>query len=85
MQLLPIAVGETLQNIETTYVFIDDHVYEAPTPLKAVDLTFKIIDAEELLYSHEAKQVWYVIQLRLFNIITDWDKNYVSVNQLLIT
>lgn len=83
LQPLPTAVGETLQSIESAYVFLDDHIYEAPTLLKAVDLTFKIVHAQHLLYTHEAEQVWYVIQLGLFNIKTEWDKNYVSVTQLL--
>lgn len=83
LQPIPIIVGSSLDEITNCYVLVDDHMYEVPTPLKAVDLCFKTIHSQHLLYSAEAEQVWMLIQIGIYNIHTQWDKNYTSVNTLL--
>lgn len=83
LQPTPILVGSTLDEITNCYVLVDDHMYEVPTPLKAVDLCFKIIHSQHLLYSREAEQVWMLIQIGLYGINTEWDKNFTAVNTLL--
>lgn len=57
-------------------------MYEVSTPLKAVDVCFKIIHAVHALYSIEAEQIWLILQKAVYNIDTCWDKNYVAVNNI---
>lgn len=82
-QPTPVAVGQNLETIDTAYVFIDDHLHQIPTLLKAVDLTFKIIHSQHFQYPFEAEQVWYLIQFALYELRTKWDKNFTAVSLLL--
>lgn len=83
LQPTPIVVGKNLDEVTSCYLFVDDHHYEAATPLKLVDMCFKIIHAQHFLYPYEAEQVWYLIQHGIYDIHTKWDKNFTSVSTVL--
>ncbi|KAF2890236.1 hypothetical protein ILUMI_15937, partial [Ignelater luminosus] len=82
LQPTPVFVGE-LNNITAAYVIVDDLLLSTPTALKAVDLCFKVIHALHTEYPVEAEQVWMLLQWGLYNIRTEYDKSYVSVNIIL--
>lgn len=37
LQPTPVIVGKTLSEVTNCYLLVDDHMYEVPTPLKAVE------------------------------------------------
>lgn len=82
LQPTPVFVGE-LNNITAAYVVVDDVLLSTPTALKAVDLCFKVIHALHTEYPVEAEQVWMLLQWGLYNIRTEYDKSFVSVNIVL--
>lgn len=79
----PIIVGEDLDHIVASYVRVNDILYTVETPLKAVEVTFKVILALNALYSKEAEQVWLLIQKAVFKLNTKFDSQFTSVNVIL--
>lgn len=79
-QPIPITVG--LDDI-TAYVSINEILYKVETPLKAVDLCFKVFHAINANYPYEVEACWMFIQKFFFDIKTKFDKNYTSVNALI--
>lgn len=80
-QPLPILVG-SLEKIETCYVNINNLFYKCDTPLKAVEVCFKIFHVLSAKYPKEAEPTWTFIQKQVFEITTPYDKNFVCVNSL---
>lgn len=62
---------------------VDEVLYNVCTPLKAVELCFKLIHALNAQYSPEAVHIWLCIQKGIFKINSKYDKSYTSVNQFL--
>lgn len=83
LQPIPVIVGTDLENISAAYVAIDNSIYEVPTALKAVDVCFKAIHALGARYNLEADAVWHLIQKRIYEIETEYDKFYMSVQNLI--
>lgn len=83
LQPIPLIVGESLDRINSSYVAVDDTLYEVTTAIKAVDACFKIIHALHSLYPLESEQVWLLLQKCLYGFTTEWDTNFVCVNTLL--
>lgn len=73
-QPLAVIVGSTLETIEECYVCINDVRYQVPSPLKALEITFKSFYAFQLDYPKDALYPWMVIQNRLYGIQGESDK-----------
>jgi hypothetical protein len=71
-----------VENITASYTFIDDQLYMTDSPVKALDLTFKIIFALNTQYSPECCNVWTFIQKYVYEINTDCDKHFSSLDIL---
>lgn len=62
---------------------VDEVLYKIGNPLRAIDVCFKIIHATHSKYSLVTETLWLFLQKAIYNINTDWDRNFVSVNNLL--
>lgn len=75
-------VGE-IKSISAVYVIVDDVQYKIETPLKGLDVTFKAYHALCAKYPVEAEHVWSFVQKMIYDINTEYDSKYVSVNTLM--
>lgn len=66
-----------------SYICIDKILYEGGSPLNAVDVCFKCIQALNASYAPESIQVWTLLQKAVYNINTKYDKQIPAVNALL--
>lgn len=82
-QPLPVIVGPSICNIVASYVIVNDIRYTAETPLKAIDTCFKIYHTLNAKYPLEAEVPWTFIQTYVYEIHSQYDKKYVSVNTLI--
>lgn len=78
--------GLTLQPVifaditnSTYYIVFDDIKYNVDTILKAIDVTFKILQVLNLEYPMESKSIWIFIQKYLYKISTPFDITLSSV------
>lgn len=76
-QPLPIIVGSDIGTIESCYVSVNDILYKIDTPLRAIDLCFKIFHVMNASYPPEPETVWTFIE----QVVYDFPKTktYVSV------
>lgn len=65
------------------YVYVDNQFYPVSTPLRAVDITFKIIHILNALYPTEAEQIWLLLHKAVYKLDTAWDKQFTCVMSLL--
>jgi len=66
--------------VTASYVVINKFVYKVETPLKAVDICFKSFFALNLSYPTECDHVWEFVQKFFYDISTNHDKQYQSVD-----
>lgn len=83
LQPLPIIIGRDLDNIEASYVNVNNVLYNIDNPLKAVDICFKIYHVLNASYPVECEHVWLFLQKLVYAINTPYDKNFVSVNSFI--
>ncbi|XP_031332459.1 uncharacterized protein LOC116162857 [Photinus pyralis] len=83
LQPTPVLIGEEISTIRDSYVYVSGHLYQVSTPIKAIDICFKVIHAVHALYPYESETVWLLLQKCLYGIISEWDKNFISVNLLM--
>lgn len=81
-QPLPVIVGE-FHNIQNCFVCIDSIRYNIDTPLKAIDLCFKVYHTLNAQYPKEAEPIWTFLQLYIYEIKTLNDGNFTSVSSLM--
>lgn len=62
---------------------MDIFLYNVETPLKAIEVTFKVFHALHTLYTSDAEQLWLLIQQGLFNIKTIYEEQFLSVGLIL--
>ncbi|KAJ1521832.1 hypothetical protein ONE63_003467 [Megalurothrips usitatus] len=68
-------VGKDLQNVEKCFVVIQpSNLYEVESPAEAIDLTFKAVHALCLEYALESKNMWLLLQQKVYGIHTEWDE-----------
>lgn len=72
-----------LEGILASYVIIDDVLYDFQSPISAVDGCFKIFISLHAAYPEGSYPVWLFIQKYIYNIDTDWDKHFSSVDTLI--
>lgn len=81
--------GLTLQPyvviINSTEIFtvVNNIYYKLETPLKALDICFKIFFALNVHYPAESEQVWFFIQKYFYEINLKSDKSILSVQTLM--
>lgn len=80
-QPLPILVGSDIGTIESCYVSVNDILYKVDTPLRAVDLCFKIFHVMNASYPPEAETAWTFIEQVVYNFPKT--KTYVFVTSLM--
>lgn len=70
MQLTPraILVGQDEDSIEKSFVRVNGILYEVENPLKALDLTFKIIHALDADYPKESEREWQFFERAVYKI-----------------
>lgn len=78
LQPIPVFVGP-LVNLDAFYVYINDSIenptiYQAPTTLHAIDLTFKIFFALNCSYATRAQSIWIFLQKAFYDINLTTDK-----------
>uniref|UniRef100_A0A8D8R195 SAM domain-containing protein n=1 Tax=Cacopsylla melanoneura TaxID=428564 RepID=A0A8D8R195_9HEMI len=69
-------VGEIVDPKEVFVVVSTKYKYKVESISRAVDICFKIIQATNVEYQSESKDVWLVIQRGFYNIRTSFDYNF---------
>lgn len=81
-QPIPVIVGELLKPA-ATYVVVGNRVYETPSLLKAVDISFKICYALDCRYPVNGHSLWTFIQKAYYSIDIKGNVASCSLNALL--
>lgn len=81
-QPLPVIIGE-LDKITGCYICVNEIRYKVESPLKAVDVCFKIFHALNAEYPKECDSTWMFIQEYMYGITTKFDRKYVAVSSLI--
>ncbi|KAF5275989.1 hypothetical protein FQA39_LY00785 [Lamprigera yunnana] len=76
LQPTPIIVGHYLTHITALYVVLDQHLFQVPTILEAIDVCFKIIHTLHACYPVEAEPVWLLIPVSADIIVSVEAKMY---------
>lgn len=67
--------GSSVNNIDACYVILDmETQFLVQSPVRALDLCFKIIHAAHLEYSPESYRLWRLIQKELYELTTEFDE-----------
>ncbi|XP_077262855.1 uncharacterized protein LOC143897811 [Temnothorax americanus] len=67
--------GSSVNDIDACYVILDTETqFFVQSPVKALDLCFKIINAAHLEYSPESYRLWRLIQKELYELTTEFDE-----------
>lgn len=77
-----IVYSEDGDEAPSCYVIIDNIRYIAESPLSAVDLCFKSIQALHAQYPVQSLGPWLLLQTAIYNIHTEWDKDIGAVYEL---
>ncbi|XP_046472550.1 uncharacterized protein [Neodiprion pinetum] len=72
-----------LDNIQASYVVVDDVRYTTTSPLRALDLTFKTFYATDCQYPIHAFHIWLFIQKVAYDITNTGDKFGTNINTLI--
>lgn len=68
LQSFPLVVGSTLTSINSSYVVINRRPILLESPLRAIEVAFKIFHALNCSYSIQSQRMWVVLSVVLFNI-----------------
>lgn len=72
-------LGPDHSNIVSSFVEFDDTRYEVESPLRAIDVCFKVYQALHAAYPPESKVMWTVVQRLVYGITTQWDEETPSL------
>lgn len=81
-QPLPIWIGN-IDNIQASYININDITYKRESPLKAIDVAIKVYFALNADYPFEAKLPWLLLQQGLYDIAFKSDPKFISLSSIL--
>ncbi|XP_011883998.1 PREDICTED: uncharacterized protein LOC105571137 [Vollenhovia emeryi] len=73
-QPIAVIVGPSFDEIKQCFVVINTFRYEVETPIKAVDLIFKLCNTLNIRYPLEVGQLFMFLQRGVYGIETVWDK-----------
>ncbi|XP_055379603.1 uncharacterized protein LOC129610861 [Condylostylus longicornis] len=76
-------VGDSYDDIQCSYVFVNDVLYILDSPLVAIDVCFKIIHAVNAEYQQDCEIIWMFLQKFVYEISTKYDKTYSRLNSLM--
>lgn len=68
--------------IQDSYVVINDIYYKVETPLKAIDIAFKLTFALDTKYPLECAREWFFLQRAIYKISSTNDKNIADATVL---
>ncbi|XP_011688830.1 PREDICTED: uncharacterized protein LOC105450593 [Wasmannia auropunctata] len=74
-QPITVIIGPSFDEIRQCLVVIDTFRYKVETPLKAVDLVFKLCNALNIRYPVEVGQLFMCLQRAVYSFETLWDKH----------
>lgn len=69
---------ETDSKVTYFYIIINKFCYKVESALKALDICFKSFFVFNLHYTPQCDQIWYFMQLFIYEIITKFDKKLQS-------
>ncbi|XP_034951260.1 uncharacterized protein [Chelonus insularis] len=78
-----IGQGATLESVSNFYVIVDKVRYQFDSPLKALDICFKIFFACHAEYPPQSRQIWFFLQLALYKFTTPYDTKYPHLARIL--
>lgn len=78
-----IAVGPTLKTVDSFYVVVDKLQYKFQSPLKALDICFKLYMTWNADYPEQSQQVWVFLQYAFYKLRTERDVNKAHVSKIL--
>lgn len=78
-----IVVRSEITNITESYVCFDNLIYKVKSTFEAIDICFKVFHVINAQYSLESEHLWLLIQKRLYNFFTHWDKTISYTARLL--
>ena len=73
LQPFIIVIGNTIDSIESIYVYVDGTRYLMESILQAIDVCFKLYQALDAEYPTTGLNLWNFIQRYVFNIHTNCD------------
>jgi hypothetical protein len=73
LTIQPLVVCVGAETVTSCFVIIDDIKYQLETPIRAVDIAFKIFHTVNAAYPAESQHVWLLIQRLVYDIITPYD------------
>ncbi|XP_011859354.1 PREDICTED: uncharacterized protein LOC105556851 [Vollenhovia emeryi] len=73
-QPIAVIVGPSFDEIKQCFIVINTFRYEVETPIKAVDLIFKLCNTLNIRYPLEVGQLFMFLQRGVYGIETVWDK-----------
>jgi len=82
-QPVAIVVGENLESIEDSYVVINERMYRVESPLRAVDVTFKVFHSLHLQYPQQSEVLWMLLQKLVYGLNTAWDRKSTALSGLM--
>lgn len=77
-----IIVGQDLENINASYVSVNDFLYLMTSPLEALDVCFKSVFALSVKYSIESRPLWMLLQTFVYDIYTSFDKSSATASTI---
>lgn len=78
-----LVVGQSMHNLDTKFVCVDDILYGVPSLLEALDVCFKGFHVFNAKYPPESCNAWTVLQRALYNFSTKWDVLTSTVYEIL--
>ncbi|XP_055372226.1 uncharacterized protein LOC129606133 [Condylostylus longicornis] len=76
-------IGDTFASIQNAYVIIDNIIYKLDNPISAIDVCFKCFSALHAKFPQHCFPVWQFIQLYIYEIQTEFDKKFTTLNSLI--
>ncbi|XP_011494538.1 PREDICTED: uncharacterized protein LOC105359609 [Ceratosolen solmsi marchali] len=74
--------GPQPHDIKSAYVSLHQQLWELDSPIRALDLAFKLYQVFNLHYPADCEQLWLVVQKIVYNITTPFDKKLTNVTSI---
>lgn len=82
VQPFPMVVGPTLTSIHSSYVVVNRRPILLESPLRAVEVAFKIFHALNCKYPIQSQRMWVVLSITLFNIYEESDSHIITLPEV---
>lgn len=81
-QPVPVIVGDFSTGTLKSFVSCDNILYAVESPLKCIDICYKLYHCLNASYPAESQHTWHFVQKYVYDTTTSYDKTYVSVSEL---